>query len=74
MNRDFTIERWRSARAASVRAVAAVAGGVRGPRRRVRDDEAREALVRATVALVREREASGRLRRTGERDFEVVGN
>jgi hypothetical protein len=74
MKRDFTIERWRSARAASVRAVAAVADGERGPRRRVRDDEAREALVRVTVALVRDREASGRLRQTGERRYEIVDN
>ena len=71
MKRDFTIDEWRSSRVASVRAVAVVADASQGRRRRVRDDEARAALVRATAALVRQREASGRLRRIGVRVFEI---
>lgn len=71
MRREFTIDEWRRARAGAVRAVATVADGSRGPRRRERDDEARAALVRATAALVRQRERAGRLRRVGERAWEI---
>lgn len=71
MNREFTLDAWRSLRASTGRAVARAASGGLAPRARVRDDEARRALVRATVGLVRQREDSGRMRRTGERSYEI---
>lgn len=71
MNREFTLDAWRSSRAATARAVARAASRGLAPRARVRDDEARRALVRATVGLVRQREDSGRMRRTGERSYEI---
>lgn len=71
MSREFTLEDWRRARSAGVRAAVTVAEGTRGRRMRVRDDEARVALVRATAALVRQREESGRVRRLGERAWEI---
>ena len=71
MNREFTLAEWRSSRAATVRAVARVADGAPAPRARVRGVEARRALVRATVDVVRQREVSGRMRRTGERSYEI---
>jgi hypothetical protein len=71
MKREFTLEEWRGVRSAGVRAAVIVAEGTREPRMRERDDEARDALVRATAALVRQREGSGRLRRLGERAWEI---
>lgn len=71
MRREFTVDEWRRSRAGTVGAVVTVAAGSRGPRRRPRDAESREALVRATVAAVRQREASGRLRRIGQRAYEI---
>lgn len=72
MSREFTLDEWRAARAATTQALLTVVDGPRVPRRRDRDDEARDALVRATAALVRQWEASGRLRRTGRRAYEIV--
>lgn len=71
MSREFTLATWRSSRAATLRAVACVANRAPAPRARARGDEARRALVRATVDLVRQREASGQMRRTGERSYEI---
>lgn len=72
MSREFTLDAWRARRAATAPALLAVVDGARMQRRRNRDDEARDMLIRATAALVRQWEASGRLRRTGGRAYEIV--